>query len=366
MVDRYTTCPYHNIERDGLWKNVFMDEAVDFDIDVRAPFKITPSSKISTAGSCFAQHVARYLQNYGFNYFKTEDCPPFIPVEIAKSYNYGVFSARYGNIYTVRQLLQLLKRAYGQFTPVVDSWRDEGAFIDPLRPFIQPGGFDDFEALCLDRTQHLAAVRRLIEESDVFVFTLGLTEAWVDRRDGTVFPVCPGCGAGAHDPLVHKFVNFDYQEIYSELNEAIELMLQKNESLKFILTVSPVPLTATATGQNVLVATTYSKSVLRAAAGKLSAERPETIVYFPSYEIITASYSRGAYFASDLRTVTEDGVARVMNIFMKNFVGKIDDIETVGNRASPAFDENMRAVAVVCDDEKMTTELAHEQSHYFR
>ena len=38
---------------------------------------------------------------------------------------------------------------------------------------------------------------------------------------------------------------------------------------KCIISVSPVPLIATATNQHALVANTYSKSVLRAAAGEL-------------------------------------------------------------------------------------------------
>ena len=83
-----------------------------------------------------------------------------------------------------------------------------------------------------------------------------------------------------------------------------------------LLTVSPVPLIATASAEHVLVATTYSKSVLRAVAGSL-AERLPDCHYFPSFELISSHPSRGMFFNPDLRTVEQRGVAFVMEHFFK-------------------------------------------------
>lgn len=47
-----------------------------------------------------------------------------------------------------------------------------------------------------------------------------------------------------------------------------------------------MPLTATATKENVLVASAKSKSTLRAAAGEFI-DSDEKLHYFPSYELIT-------------------------------------------------------------------------------
>ena len=80
------------------------------------------------------------------------------------------------------------------------------------------------------------------------------------------------------------------------------------------MTVSPVPLAATATDKNVLVATSYSKSVLRAVAGSLSDEFAE-IDYFPSYEIISTPFSRRFFYGPDMREVTSTGVDLVMKTF---------------------------------------------------
>ena len=47
---------------------------------------------------------------------------------------------------------------------------------------------------------------------DVFIFTLGLTEAWRERESGSVLPVAPGVVAGEYDPNAVKFVNFGFRQ----------------------------------------------------------------------------------------------------------------------------------------------------------
>src|SRR3954471_8029833 len=83
--------------------------------DTELAFTISPSDRVMTAGSCFAQNIARYLADARFNLLITETAHPITPRQAAQEFNYGVFTARYGNIYTAAQLLQLLRRAYGTF-----------------------------------------------------------------------------------------------------------------------------------------------------------------------------------------------------------------------------------------------------------
>jgi hypothetical protein len=136
------------------------------------------------------------------------------------------------------------------------------------------------------------------------VFTLGLTEAWAHRADGAVYPLCPGTVAGAFDPEHHRFINFGVTEVLGDMRAAFDFIRNRNARIRFLVTVSPVPLVATAENRHVLVPTSYSKSVLRTVCGELEAAH-EDVAYFPSYEIITGSYTRGAYFGADLREVTE-------------------------------------------------------------
>ena len=305
---------------------------------------------MATGGSCFAQHIARHLQKSGYNYYVTEPAHPIASADIAAEFNYGTFTARYGNIYTARQLTQLFARAYGDFTPDDDHWTDRtGAFVDPFRPQIQPGGYDTLAELHADRAKHLAAVRAAFETLDVFVFTLGLTEAWISTTDGGVLPLCPGVAGGEFDPARYRFHNFTLAETCADTLAFIDQLRGVNPGARIILTVSPVPLIATAGGQHVLVATTYSKSVLRVACEQVAAARAD-VAYFPSYEIITGSFSRGAYFAEDLRSVTEAGVSHVMRVFLGQFTsgdGVAADVSVPDRHVR----EMAELVAVNCDEE---------------
>lgn len=102
------------------------------------------------------------------------------------------------------------------------------------------------------------------------MFAHGLSESWVNVERGCEYPMCPSTAAGTYDPAVHKFVNLNFQQILNALSQSMEAMRKINPKLKFILTVSPVLLTATKSDQHVLVATMASKSILRAVADQLA------------------------------------------------------------------------------------------------
>lgn len=312
--------PYKTLPDKAFWRKSVsspnfssVDPVGEFDL------KITPKTKVATAGSCFAQHIARHLQQTGFHYYVAEKGHPLVPDKILKENNYGTFSARYGNLYTARQLLQLFKRAYNLFAPKEPVWtHDDGSYRDPFRPNVQPGGFISKQEVILDRQQHFNSVRTMFESLDVFVFTLGLTECWRSKTDGAVLPLCPGVEGGEFSNDKYEFYNQTMSDVVSDMSEFIELLSKVNSSAQLILTVSPVPLMATAVPKaHVLSATTYSKSVLRVAAETLTLEH-SNVHYFPSYEIITGAFNRGCYFANDLRNVLEDGVTHVMGLFLKH------------------------------------------------
>ncbi len=172
--------------------------------------------------------------------------------------------------------------------------------------------------LRLDREFHLSRVRELFEHLDYFVFTLGLTEGWENKEDLAAFPICPAVVSDTVSAERYRFVNYSVDDARLDLFEFLRHLRKINALAKVILTVSPVPLIATYEAMHVLNATTYSKSVLRVAADEASRIVPE-VAYFPSFEIITGNYNRGAYFASDLRSVTDAGVSHVMRVFFRHF-----------------------------------------------
>ena len=355
MINPYKSRPSHN-----FWSRTVAKPAAK---DVRPGAGIKPvidkTTKVATAGSCFAQHVARAMVSDGLNYYVAEPAPATMAPEMAQERGYGLFSARYGNIYSTRQLVQLIRRAYGTFTPIETAWKTPDGFIDPFRPNIGET-FDSVKALETARADHLAQVREMFESLDVFVFTLGLTEGWVDRRDHAAYPVTPGAVTKSADPVHFAFENLTYPQIKQDLYDFLGELWRVNPKARVIFTVSPVPLIATYGETDVLSATTYSKSVLRAAAGDI-AEKFDAVQYFPSYEIITGSYNHGAYFEEDLRGIRPEGVAHVMGIFRDTLIVGADgaalpdpdpiDDETEAERQKSIADAIAKEMHVVCDEE---------------
>jgi hypothetical protein len=339
--------PYRGLPDYRFWRRAVGRVALpDLDPVVRPRLRIARTHKVATAGSCFAQHIAQALGRNGIPILVTEPGARLAPEEAARR-QFGVYSARYGNLYTARQLLQLFDRAFGHFQPADACWvRPDGRLADAFRPQVEPDGFATADDLAQDRVLHLQAVRRMFEQLDVFVFTLGLTEAWRSRADGAVYPLAPGVVAGGMDPARYEFVNFQVGEVIADLDAFLARLRGVNPGARALFTVSPVPLVATYEDRHALVATTYSKAVLRVAADAVVRNDPASD-YFPSYELIAGTHTRGAYYADDLRSVTPGGVARAMRVFISHYV----DTDRQSVLAQELAFEAQQVREIVCDEE---------------
>ena len=340
--------PYKGLPANQFWRqSISVVEAHLVDPVTHTRFKISPDARVGTAGSCFAQHISRRIMEAGFNYYVTENGDHLCEQERSAD-NYGTFSARYGNIYTTVQLLQLFEEAFGKRTPAERAWlRPDGLFVDPYRQQIQPGGFASQEEVIADRQKHLQAVRQLFLETDIFVFTLGLTEAWRSKDDGSIFSAAPGVIGGVWDEERYEFVNLTIEETYSALEKFLIHFHTINPSAKVLLTVSPVPLIATYERHSVLVSTVYSKSVLRIAAEK-ALMAFDWVDYFASFEIITGSFSGGLYFEQDHREVNAIGVSHAMRCFLEHYIeGKSASMSDTAQLAV----QSASVGGIVCDEE---------------
>jgi hypothetical protein len=139
---------------------------------------------------------------------------------------------------------------------------------------------------------------------------------WMHEPSGTVVPTAPGTLAAAFDAHLcglrrarHAEILEDFAQFQSVLNQ-----LRGGRPFQLLLTVSPVPLTATASGEHVLRASVEAKATLRSVAGELAAEQ-EHIDYFPAYEIVTHPKLQASAFAENLRSVREEVVDQVMTFF---------------------------------------------------
>lgn len=340
--------PYKGLPDHQFWnRGVAYAPPAGVDPVVRGAYRLTPEHKVATMGSCFAQNLSRHLQRSGLTYFVAETADASVAPEVATARQYGVYSARYGNVYTVDQAVQLFRRAYGELEPAEGPWvRPDGRLVDPFRPLVEPDGFGSEAELLAARDEHLAATRRVFEEADVLVFTMGLTEAWRSQVDGCVVPAAPGSAGTPTGDATYEFVNYGVDEVRSGLTELCERVRSVNPGVRILLTVSPVPLIATFEDRHVLVSTVASKSILRVAAGDVSAAL-DFVDYFPSYEIIASATSDRDYFAPDRREVSELGVAHVMRTFSAHYIA--------GDRAATPTAVPAAAATqsqdIVCDEE---------------
>jgi len=260
--------PYANLPKDAFWKLTLEDEGHCLDALYRPKVPLVTGMRVSTAGSCFAQHFRRFVLRSDLHYVDMEPPPAGLPEDVAQQHGYSAFSARFANIYTSRQLLQLLQDAQAGTLRDPAIWEDQGRWFDGLRPNVEPQGFETRQELELHRLSHLRRVLEMVVQSDVFVFTLGLTECWQDVASGTVFPMAPGTVAGSFDPDQHGFLNLGIADVIEDLYGAIDILRSINPDLNIILTVS---------------------------------------------QIITNPMFKSQFFAPNMRSVTEAGVNTVMS-----------------------------------------------------
>jgi hypothetical protein len=331
--------PYLDLPKRAFWRPAIAERSL-FDLeDVWRPkFPIATTDKFVTFGSCFAQHIGRALSARGFSWYSAEPAPNGLSPANARLFNYDVFSARTGNIYTTSLLEQWTRWAVGGTEIPEELWKKDGRIFDPFRPAIEPNGFASRQEMVSNRAATVSGFRRCIEAADFFVYTLGLTESWKNKPDRYEYPMCPGTVAGKFDPDRHVFKNQAVAEVAESLRRAMDLMREVNPALRFILTVSPVPLTATNSGNHVMVATMESKSILRAVAGEITRERNDTD-YFPSYELINSPVIKGVFYEPNQRDVNMHGVNHVMD----NFFGAIGEM----NAQLKTPDANTKAAAAL-------------------
>jgi GSCFA family len=330
--------PYQNLDDQHFWKKAVAEANPEHIYPVSEKvFRLKNNDRLATAGSCFAQNVAKYL--------RTKGSVDFVESEPLRAED-PVFSGRYGNVYTARQLLQLFNEVMeGQADLNCAIQRHDGRYVDLFRPFMEPNGFDSADTVLAARQNHIKAIRSVFTSADTFVFTLGLTEAWASAENGKVYPVCPGIYSG--DPSAdYVFKNFGFAEVLADMETFLAKLKKVNPAVRVLLTVSPVPLTGTYSQNHILTATMHSKSILRAVCSTLI-DAHAHVYYFPSYEMIANPYTTGSAYAENLRSVRPEVIERVMRFFDSEFLGG----EKVGAvAATPVISGGEIYDDTICDD----------------
>lgn len=342
--------PYRKFPPDSFWKTTVATKSWNSIFEkLSTKFKIDQDASISSAGSCFAQRVKNSILERKLNYKYFEQPHEFYDFFKGTDFGYRNFSCRYGNIYTTPQLEQLIDECTGRRDVIVSYGKNsKGRFVDLNRPNACPQNFESLEDLVADRIYHLHKVKEMFSDVDVFIFTLGLTEAWKDEKSNIVYGSHPDIFSLQNFSSKVNAVNFTYPEVYTSLLSSINKIRELNSRIKFIFTVSPVGLAATHQTNNVLFASTYSKSVLRSVAGDLAATI-DYVDYFPSFEFFSLAQSFGQYLSEDLRDVSGRGVEVIMDCFFNSYYDE-RSYRGVARHSSSSLNFELNSSNIECDE----------------
>lgn len=239
----------------------------------RPTFTITPEDRVLVMGSCFAVEILKALTARGFD----------------------ASDADLGLQYNAPSMLQQWRWATGapiesgSLIPVIDR-KGEPRVADPCA--YRRRTFADVDEAVAARALLAADLGAALQAAGVVVLTFGLVEVWRDEEAGVDLNITPPAEAILESPSRYRCVRQTHAQSLEAMASIFRVIHRANPSAKVVATVSPVPLAATFTGPDVLIANCYSKSTLRSALTEAidsaKSESPkQKIDYFPSYELVT-------------------------------------------------------------------------------
>ncbi len=262
------------------------DDAISAVLHGLAPAQpiITPATKITAFGSCFAENISDWLVRRNFRVLTKDD---------SNSDAY-VVSMGEGMVNSFAILQQF-------------EWAWENrTFSQPLWHGYKAEDFGYNEEIRLK-------TKSIFDETEVFILTFGLSEVWYDVPTGNVFwRTIP---KDVYDPERHKFRVSTVDENTANIRRIYELIRRHRPKAKIIVTLSPIPLIATFRDISCIAANMVSKSVLRVAIDQVWAEHRSDgyLNYWPSYEIVMDVFRQP--LISDNRHPKKEVLNYVMTLF---------------------------------------------------
>ena len=276
-------------------------------------FMATPSDTFFIVGSCFARNIEEWLIESGVRVLSTEF--DLMDLGATTARKTGIF-----NKYTPQSILQEFQWASGE------REFDERLILGVGSQFYDAQlrsntGFGTLEQM-LQRREQIREYFAQAFEADIIVITLGLTETWFDHEANAFLNATPDPKAMAANKERFSFHNLGAEECLSLLREMHGIIKRHGkEGQRVVITVSPVPLGRTFSGEDIIVANMTSKTTLRVAA-KTFADETEGVDYFPSYEAVTLSDPELSW-AKDRLHVSNYIVGRIITQFLERY-GIID------------------------------------------
>lgn len=247
---------------------------------------ITHQHKMLMMGSCFAENIGELLVKHKFNCDVNPYGILYNPLSIATAFRQILT----GTFYTDKDLF-----FYGD---QYHSYMHHGAFSSNAK------------AEVLQRINNrLQRAHKEMAQQDYLLITWGT--AWVYTLNDTGKVV-----ANCHK-LPSKMFNrrrLHINEIVEEYALLLKMMLEQNPTLKVVMTVSPIRHLKDGVHENQL-----SKATLLLAAAQLQALFPNSVYYFPSYEIVIDELRDYRFYADDMVHPSNVAIDYIWKCFGKLF-----------------------------------------------
>ncbi|MDI3471083.1 MAG: hypothetical protein OJF62_003146 [Pseudolabrys sp.] len=250
------------------------------------PF-ITRQMSITAFGSCFAAHITDHLGERGFNVN-------------GRNLNLNAHIVRFGegmvNTFSIRQQFEW---ALGEKEIPENLWFGPHKEIAAVDPVIRKQTFE------------------IINTTDVFIVTLGLSEIWYDKISKEAF--WRAIPASLFDEERHGFRLSTVDENLANLLAIHRCIRSARPQASIIITLSPIPLMATFRPISCLTANSVSKAVLRVAIDSMMCQLKDdpNLFYFPSYEMVGELFADPR--AADNRHLRPDVTRFVMDTFERHY-----------------------------------------------
>ena len=265
-------------------------------------FRISRETRVASLGSCFAREIKRYLLEHSFNYVQTEHN------EWSKH-----SSCAWERVYTIPNIRQIFEYSLSESIDPRRLYSVQGEHRDLMRYRIAYKGTRS-EALA-DLKAHSICSKAALSTCDVLLITVGQNEVWYDFQNEIYLAQRPHNDMARQCRLLRRTVDENMQDL-----RAIRSMFSRlNPAGTILVTLSPVPSTATFSDANVVQQSLLNKAILRVAIDAFLAEFPE-VLYFPSFEIVTSCQQFP--FERDNLHVRPEVVGAIMRAFEARYCGR--------------------------------------------
>lgn len=218
-------------------------------------------------GSCFSQNIGQKLLDNKFQAIINPFGILYNPSSIASS---------------IKRLL-----SHKEFEQIELVFHNE-----MYQSFMHHGSFssNDKDKCITDINKEFNKSASFINNTDTYLFTFGTAYAYKLNETGDVVANC-------HKFHASNFTRYrlSVEDIVNEWTNVIDNLLAINPKAKFVFTVSPIRHWKDGAHDNVI-----SKSILHLAIDSLQTMYPDSLLYFPAYEILMDELRDYRFYAEDM------------------------------------------------------------------